>query len=110
MPAFDKAISLCQLAIKAGKTIKGDFLIPSIQKQQARLVLLSEDCGANRKKKVQDKCRTYNVPLIELKSEEFSRISPSVRAAIALTDQGFADGFCKMYQASQAETDQILEQ
>ena len=61
---MNKVTNLIQLAYRAGKVAKGDSLLVSIQKSQAKLVLVSSLCGQNRMKKIQDKCTYYNVPYI----------------------------------------------
>lgn len=101
MPA-DQLVSLAQLSIKAGKYVRGEALIPSIQKQQAKAVLLSETCGANRRKKIQDKCASFNVPLIVLDPSRFDAISSLITGAVAITDDGFARGIVKAAQGKGA--------
>ena len=53
---MNKVTNLIQLAYRAGKVAKGDSLLVSIQKSQAKLVLVSSLCGQNRMKNIQDKC------------------------------------------------------
>lgn len=94
MPA-DGLVSLAQLSIRAGKYARGDALIPSIQKKQANCVLLSSSCGANRSKKITDKCAFYHIPLYVLDPQRFDAISPAVSGAMAILDPGMADGIRK---------------
>ncbi len=89
MPA-DQLISLAQICLKTGRYARGDALIPSIQKQKARLVLLSNSCGANRMKKIEDKCAFYQIPIIRIEADRFNRISPSVSGAMAVLDESLA--------------------
>ncbi len=91
MPA-DQILSLAQLCVRTGRFAKGDALIPSIQKEQAKVVLLSDGCGANRAKKIQDKCAYYQIPLIVLPSAKFESISSKINGAFAILDPGFAKG------------------
>ncbi|MCF0259566.1 MAG: hypothetical protein HUJ54_06880 [Erysipelotrichaceae bacterium] len=86
-----KFVSLCQLAIAARKTARGDALLPSIQKGQAKLVLYSSVCGANRRKKITDKCATYQIPALEVPADLFEQIHSGVASALAVCDQGFTD-------------------
>lgn len=92
-----KPVATSQLALKAGKLVRGDALIPSIQKGQAKLVVVSELCGANRRKKIHDKCAFYKVDCIDVDPEQFDAVSPRVSGAYAIVDEGFArsilDGF-----------------
>lgn len=83
-------VSRCQLALRAGKIARGDALIPSIQSRKAKLVICSQDCGENRKKKVKDKTSSFSVPLEMLPAELFDQINPGISGAFAVTDAGFA--------------------
>ncbi len=89
MPA-DRLLSLVQLCIRTGQFAKGDALLPSIQATHARLVVMSEACGANRAKKIRDKCAYYHVPLLVLPALRFNAISSKVNMAVALLNQDFA--------------------
>ena len=86
----NRIISLLQLAMAAGKTVRGDGLIPAICRGKARLAVLSSETGNNTKKKILDKCRTYSVPVLELDAGEFDRISNRSMKALVVTDAGFA--------------------
>lgn len=99
MPA-DQLISQIQLAVKTGRFARGDALLPSIQSKKACLVVLSEDCGANRAKKIKDKCAFYQVPLVILPALRFNAISSKVVSAAAITDPGFAR---RIQEAAQRE-------
>ena len=81
---MNKVTNLIQLAYRAGKVAKGDSLLVSIQKSQAKLVLVSSLCGQNRMKKIQDKCTYYNVPYV------LDDVSYKKMSAIAIVDSGFA--------------------
>ena len=87
---MNKITNLIQLAFRAGKVMKGDSLLPSIQKSQAKLVIVSSDCGQNRKKKIQDKCTFYNVPFEIVEPPILDDVSYKKMTAIAIIDNGFA--------------------
>lgn len=87
---MNKVISLCQLAFRARKVAIGSTLIPSIQNKTASVVLYSSFCGENRKKKLNDKCSFYNIPIFEIQDEYFSKISSSPIQSLAILDKGFA--------------------
>lgn len=89
MPA-DQLLSLVQLCVRTGQFAKGDALLPSIQTTKAKLVVMSEACGANRAKKIRDKCAYYHVPLLVLPALRFNAISSKVNMAVAVLDKGFA--------------------
>lgn len=83
-------VGLLQLAMKAGRYVRGDGLIPAIQSNKAKLVVYDSEMGANRKKKLNDKCRSYQVPILEMNHDEFDSISTKAMKALAITDPGFA--------------------
>ena len=87
---MNKVTNLIQLALRAGKVMKGDSLLPSIQKSQAKLVIVSSTCGQNRKKKIQDKCTFYNVPFEIVEPSILDNVSHKKMTAIAIIDNGFA--------------------
>ena len=51
---------------KANKYTFGDGLIDKIRSGRVYLVVISHDMGESSKKKVKDKCNSYNVKYIEL--------------------------------------------
>lgn len=87
---MNKVTNLIQLAYRAGKVAKGDSLLVSIQKSQAKFVLVSSLCGQNRMKKIQDKCTYYNVPYIVVEPSVLDDVSYKKMSAIAIVDNGFA--------------------
>jgi ribosomal protein L7Ae-like RNA K-turn-binding protein len=111
----DQAVSLVQLAIKAGKAQSGSFLIPSIQKGQAKLVVFSDKAGANLRKKIFNKCKSYEVPVIEMPMLMFNAISRSSSQAFAVCDAGFARNIiqaaqrnhqCVLYEPGKDQNDE----
>ena len=87
---MNKITNLIQLAYRAGKVAKGDSLLVSIQKSQAKLVIVSSLCGKNRMKKIQDKCTYYHVPYIVVEPSVLDEVSYKKMSAIAIVDSGFA--------------------
>jgi ribosomal protein L7Ae-like RNA K-turn-binding protein len=90
-----KMISLIQLAIASGNTSKGDQLIGSIQSKKAKLVLFSSETGENRKKKIIDKCTTYNVDYLECDPSILDALSHRTIRSLAILDTGFASAIAK---------------
>lgn len=97
MPA-DRITSLLGLVIKTGRYAKGDALIPSIQKQSAKAVIVSDACGANRRKKLHDKCATYNVPLYTLEAARYDSLGNKAGNSIAVLDPGFAKSLIPLFE------------
>lgn len=98
MPA-DQLVSLASLCVKTGRIARGEALLPSITSRKAQMVLLSDGCGANRKKKIQDKCRFYQVVLVQIPASRFERISGKVNGAAAVLDPGFAKKLTELAKA-----------
>lgn len=86
-------LNLLGLAQRAGKCISGiDLIVTNIQKQSAFLVLIAQDASPLTKKKLMDKCHSYDVPYVEI-DDRFTlgtAIGKEERVAIAIIDQGFA--------------------
>ncbi|PZE22411.1 YlxQ family RNA-binding protein [Paenibacillus xerothermodurans] len=81
------------MAMRAGKVITGEqFVIDSVRKGDAKLVIVAEDAAANTSKKVNDKCLTFGVPCHQFGSRD--RLGASIgkdsRVVVAVTDAGFA--------------------
>lgn len=88
---MDKLQGTIGLAVRARKTATGDQVIKSIQSKTAKLVLISDTCGNNGRKKLMDKCNFYEVPFVFVPDEILSlSTGMSNRKSIAILDDGFA--------------------
>ena len=85
-------LSILGLACRARKISTGDKAIESIQKKRAQLALLASDASENTKKRISDKCRYYQIELIEVDSMErlSSAIGKELCAYMTVDDIGFA--------------------
>ena len=87
-----KILNLLGLARRAGKVVAGEeMVLKQLRKQKLALVLVASDCGLATRKKITDKCQSYQVNLCE----QFTKIELSIaigqkRSIIALNDVGFA--------------------
>ena len=93
-----KTLSLVGLAMKAGKVASGEFSTEKAVKDgQASLVIVSEEASANTKKKFQNMCTYYQVPICFYgsKAELGSAIGREFRASLAVMDAGLADAIKK---------------
>lgn len=87
-----KILNLLGLARRAGKVVAGEeMVLKKLRNGQLSLVLMASDCGQATRKKVTDKCQSYQVDLCE----EFNQVELSLaigqkRTIVALTDKGFA--------------------
>ena len=61
---MNKTLSMISLATKAGKTLSGEFLTEKeVKEGRAHLVIIAGDASANTKKKFQNMCDFYKVPI-----------------------------------------------
>lgn len=94
----DKVLSLISLATKAGKTVSGEFMTERETKSgRAALVIVAEDSSDNTKKKFQDMCGFYEVPICFYGDKDTlgHAMGKQFRASLAILDEGFADGIQK---------------
>ncbi len=99
----DRALSLLGLAMKAGKVVSGEFSTESsIKSHKAKLVIVTEDASDNTRKKFQDKCKFYNVPLFiyGTKNTLGHAIGKQDRACAAVEDRGFATNLETLFGGS----------
>lgn len=88
-----KYLNLLGLANRAGKcSIGEERIIRDIRHRRAKLVLLANDTGWQTKKKISDKCKSYNIPYIVVDDRQTlsHAIGQTDRVAIAILDNGFA--------------------
>ena len=99
---LSKALSMISLATKAGKTARGEF---STEKEvkcgNAALVVVATDASENTKKKFQNMCEFYKVPIYFYGDKDTlgHAMGKEFRASLAVTDAGFAKGIIKHLSA-----------
>ena len=99
---LSKALSLISLATKAGKTASGEFCTEKeIKTGMAALVIVAEDASENTKKKFQNMCEFYEVPIYFYGDKDTlgHAMGKEFRASLAVTDAGFAKGIIKHLNA-----------
>lgn len=97
---MNKILSLIGLATKAGKTVSGEFSTEkAVKSGTACLVLVSEEASANTKKKFQNMCTWYEVPIYFYGTKEDlgSAMGKQFRASMAVTDPGLSDAIVKQF-------------
>lgn len=102
----NKVLSLVGLATKAGKTVSGEFSTEKAVKEgKACIVIVSEESSENTKKKFQNMCTYYRVPIYfyGTKDELGAAMGKELRASMAVKDQGFADAIVKELGQKQPE-------
>ena len=93
-----KVLSLIGLATKAGKTVSGEFSTEkSVKTGKGFLVIVAEDASENTRKKFQNMCDFYEVPVYFFSNkEELGRFcGKQFRASIAVQDENFAKAIVK---------------
>ncbi len=94
----DKVLSLTGLAAKAGKLASGEFCTEGeVKSGRASLVIVAEDASGNTKKKFQNMCEFYQVPIRFYEKKEVlgHAIGKEFRASVAILDEGFARSILK---------------
>lgn len=100
----DKVLSLVGLATKAGKTASGEFLTEKMTKSgRASLVIVATDASDNTKKKFQDMCKYYQVPIYFYGDKDTlgHAMGKEFRASLAILDEGLAKGIQKHLAATE---------
>lgn len=86
-------LNIIGLAYRAGKCSLGEeTIVKDIQRKRAKLILLANDIGPQTRKKMTNKCKTYDIPLVIVDDRETlsNAIGKSQRVAVAILDAGFA--------------------
>ena len=97
----NKVLSLLGLATKAGKVASGEFSTEkSVKTGKGFLVLVADDASQNTKKKFQNMCDFYGVPIYFIANkEELGRFcGKEFRASLAVQDENFAKAMLKELQ------------
>ncbi|MFC4712442.1 YlxQ family RNA-binding protein [Planococcus dechangensis] len=96
----EKILQLLGLATRARKMITGEELVVSeVRRGNAKLVIVAEDASDNTRKKLQDKCKSYNVPIRigATRYEIGHAIGKEARVVLAITDKGFAKKMTSLF-------------
>ena len=99
-----KALSMISLATKAGKTASGEFSTEqSVKSFRAELVIVATDASENTKKKFQNMCEFYEVPIYFYGDKDTlgHAMGKEFRASLAVIDHGFANGIKKHLDVEQ---------
>lgn len=91
--AQNKVYAMIGLATKAGKIASGEFSTEqAVKAGKGRLVIVSQAASDNTKKKFQNMCTYYEVPLYFFGEKETlgHAMGKEFRASLAVLDEGFA--------------------
>lgn len=86
-------VSLLGLCARARKLVTGEELvIKGVRKKNVYLVIAANDASDGTKKKLQDKCNFYNIPLKFIADRDMigSAIGKHGRVVVGVIDKGFA--------------------
>ena len=100
----NKILSLISLATKAGKTASGEFCTEKeVKTGRAALVIVAADASDNTKKKFQNMCDFYEVPICFYKDKDTlgHAMGKEFRASLAILDEGFAKGIIKQLKTQE---------
>lgn len=101
MKQQSKALGTLGLAMKSGNVVSGEFLTEqAIRSGRAELVIVAEDASANTRKKFQNSCNYYHVPIAILGDKDVlgNAIGKEFRASLAVLDKGFAASIRKQLE------------
>ncbi|SFA76984.1 LSU ribosomal protein L7AE [Lentibacillus halodurans] len=86
-------LNIVGLAYRARKCSLGEeTIVKDIQQKKAKLILLANDIGPQTRKKIINKCKTYEIPfeIVDDRETLSNAIGKSQKVAIAILDAGFA--------------------
>ena len=92
--AINKALSMLGLATRAGKVSSGEFSTEKeVKTGNAELVLVAVDASDNTKKKFQNMCDFYEVPIYFYADKDTlgHAMGKEFRASLAVIDAGLAN-------------------
>lgn len=98
----DSILSLVGIAKKAGRIAAGEFQTENAVKSgKASLVIVSEEASWNTKKKFQNMCTFYEVPIFFYggKEELGAAIGCEFRASLAVLDEGLSKSIEKKIES-----------
>lgn len=90
----DKIYGMLGLAVRAGKVVFGsEAASDAVRNQKAHLVILAEDASDRTKKLMNNKCKSFNVPLFEYGTimDLGSKLGKKRVSCVAVKDKGFAE-------------------
>lgn len=89
---MDKTLQLLGLAMRAGQVISGEeSVLREVRAKAVYLVILANDVAPTTEKKLTDKCRSYQIPLLKYgtRVQLGQSIGKGERVVIAIREPGF---------------------
>lgn len=97
----DRLLGLLGLAVRAGKVVFGVFMTEkALDEGRAELVIAAEDMGASNRRRIENKCKEWDVKLIFYSDKaSLSRAAGKKDMPVAaVCDEGFAKAIVKKYK------------
>ncbi|GAB2563205.1 L7Ae/L30e/S12e/Gadd45 family ribosomal protein [Gracilibacillus alcaliphilus] len=86
-------LNLLGIATRAGKCTFGEEqIVKEIQSKKSKLVLIASDIGDQTRKKLTDKCTSYQIPVFFVDDRDTlsQAVGKSGRVAVSIHENGFA--------------------
>src|SRR5699024_5877482 len=86
-------LNMLGLSERARSCILGvELVVKNIKRRRNKLVIIVKDCSKQTRKKITDKCHTYNILYVTSRGRHTisHAIGQSQRVAVAILDKGFA--------------------
>lgn len=96
----DRLLGMLGLAVRAGKVSFGVFMTEkALDEGRAQLVVAAADMGASNRRRIENKCAEYDVPLIFYSDKAaLSHAAGKKDMPVAgICDEGFAKAIVKIY-------------
>jgi ribosomal protein L7Ae-like RNA K-turn-binding protein len=98
---MDRTLQLLGLAMRAGKVISGEeSVLREVRAKAVYLVILANDVAPTTEKKLTDKCRSYQIPLLKYgtRVQLGQAIGKGERVVLAIREPGFTRAIQKSVQ------------
>lgn len=98
----NKVLSMIGLATRARRAVSGEFSVEKAVKSKcAYLVVIASDASDNTKKKFNNMCKFYQVPVFFFGEKEGlgHAMGKGQRSSMAVLDEGFADALIEKLKA-----------
>ncbi len=95
----DRILGMVGLAVRAKKVSTGVFLTEkALDEGTCELVIMSEDIGQSNKRKIENKCREWDVPIIYHSDKQTLSHASGKKdmPVIGILDHGFAEAIAKL--------------
>lgn len=97
---MNNLLTFISLIKKSGNLKSGETnVLNAIKSSEAKLVILAKDTSDNTKKKFSDKCKFYDIKIVDFSEMEMlgKAIGKDFCASIAICDEGLRKAFMDKY-------------